>query len=1303
MPALPLTRPLGALAALALGAGLVVAGAVGAAQAAPGTPTITSPTDASVTVADTVTVSTTVGDWGGSDGGGYVRVTVANAAGGWTCDSPTLDYTAPDWSCDVTLAVGDNVITAVAYGDSTGEPGPTSASVTVTRGGLQDVVIGSPPADSGISSEPWTISGTGPSLGDVTVVGEDVRSPGSVELCSASVALDGTWSCGATFPGHADFSVWATGVAIDGSTAVTPADPQALTFRGAKPGASVTSTSDLLSATVTADAGYGEEAGVRWRQFLLDGTGGLSQTCPTDWNINDADDDPGAGAVVTCDIATPPAGLYLLSGNAWDNGTLSSDRGDLVLVPEAPLITTSGSSAPGTAFFSGTADSRHPALFGTVLDAHQVTVTGAGGYEVCTATVDPDTDAWACSGPAPLDETQFIAVTRTVGFADDPAVVGIGADGYHDGVSAESAPAAVTVLTPPFAITDPADGSAVTWDWSVYLDVQGTTPDIGTAVELYLGDDLVAGCDDITPEVTGHWSCGFWAAADPGPQTLTAWQDTESTASTFDIVIPAPQVESDPLEVEIGDGSAWFWGYGLENHTVEVEVGEESCTGEPMYIDEGGWGYWECQVDITGFALGDHEVTSHQRPVPDDDPGVLSETTTSTLTILPDAPIPTIECVFTPAGVTATRTDPGVFSLRYYPVIPGDESETGEPGTCNGAFGTPVEQVGDWGSSIDCDPTCTLTGLAPGLHNLYYGADDDCGECGEFYDYYFTVPATPAITSVASTTTSVLLSGTGTAGDRIRAYSGSGSTLCSATVGSTGRWSCVFPRSSAATARVVDIDASSGGMSAYSASRSIPTTLVIPVAAPPTEQQTRALVQWLLEFGEGLDALAPGSTITISSDGLPAGTRITVWLNSTPRLLGTAVATGAPMTLTFTVPQGVEPGSHTLVLNASTPDGEALSQQTPVTVGSSPVAPTDDGDGGTDGDDGGADGEDGTPGGGTGGGARNEPAAPNVLSDALPTVSRIMQEPALLFVGGGLAVALLFFVALPTELLNSTLAANHGRLGRGFAAVERGTQRVRDWFLAVTRSRALAAALLLLVVSFIFGFSDPAFGPDLASVRLVLALAIALFILSYGIGWLTGLIVKRVWGVSSAVEIEPAIAVFAIIGVVFARLLGFSPGFLLGVVIGLELFRPTKRANLGASLLQFGLIVAASLLAWLGYGALSGTPLDDFGSALLAETLAAITIEGLTAAAVAILPLRFLEGRDLWEQSKALWLGAFLVIQTAFALLVLPTAFEGTEVGDFAVWIAVFGAFAVLTLAVWFVFARADTKATEREKEDVDA
>jgi hypothetical protein len=335
------------------------------------------------------------------------------------------------------------------------------------------------------------------------------------------------------------------------------------------------------------------------------------------------------------------------------------------------------------------------------------------------------------------------------------------------------------------------------------------------------------------------------------------------------------------------------------------------------------------------------------------------------------------------------------------------------------------------------------------------------------------------------------------------------------------------------------------------------------------------------------------------------------------------------------------------------------------------------------------------------GAERGDPGARSALSDALAPVSAIVANPATLAIAGGLALALLFLVALPTELLNSSLSSNTTRLGRVYGTVDGALTRAQDWFIKVTHSRALAAAVITTVIALVYGFVDPGFGFDIVSLRLVLSLAIAFFLLSYGASWLSGVIIKRAWGATGIVALQPSIILFAIVGVVVARILDFSPGFLVGVAIGLELIQASKAVSARAVFVQVAVVTGFSLAAWIAYSFFS--PGDAFLGRLLEDTLVAVTAEGLTGALIAVFPLRFLDGRELWEVSKRLWVAAFLVVAAAFALLVLPTAIQGTDVADYGTWLLVFAVFGAISLAVWFVFARAAAREEKAEESTVDA
>ncbi len=604
--------------------------------------------------------------------------------------------------------------------------------------------------------------------------------------------------------------------------------------------------------------------------------------------------------------------------------------------------------------------------------------------------------------------------------------------------------------------------------------------------------------------------------------------------------------------------------------------------------------------------------------------------------------------------------------------------------------------------------TCDFGTLAPGEWNVWTNQRISAVEY-EVWDDYILIPQAPTLGASVAADGRVTLSGTAEPGALVRVDDANGSQRCSTTASAAGTWSC-GPLSAngttvwRATQRVADYtwsgcdeggcDAgirSFRGFSPYSASA---VTSVLaqtggnndepPAPTPP--------VTWTLD---GLSTTyKAGQTVALSGDGLIPGSRVDVEIRSTPRQLGTTAANAVGyFQITVTIPADLEPGKHTLVVIVTPPGGGAATSQSQTVTILAPDAgktaaapPAKDPEAVAAAAAAAAAGGEGD---GSGPVDRSLPGAPTSLTSSVPTAEEIFRQPLSVLGAGGLALALLLLVAFPTELLNSTLSSNSQRLGRGFAAVEGAIARATAWFIAVTRTPALAAAVVVLITSVIFGFVDPDFGFDLASLRLVLSLGIALFLVSYVTSWISGAIIKRAWGVESSIQLQPAALIFAVGGVALARVLDFSPGFLVGLVIGLEIATRTKEPYRSrATVVQLGVLAGVAVVAWIAYSIATGMmPAEpNFGQALTVDTLSATVVEGLTAAAVAILPLGFLEGRELFKHSKRLWLAVFLGLALLFSLLVLPLATNASGPSDWLVWGLVLIGFAAVTLIVWAIF-----------------
>ena len=158
-----------------------------------------------------------------------------------------------------------------------------------------------------------------------------------------------------------------------------------------------------------------------------------------------------------------------------------------------------------------------------------------------------------------------------------------------------------------------------------------------------------------------------------------------------------------------------------------------------------------------------------------------------------------------------------------------------------------------------------------------------------------------------------------------------------------------------------------------------------------------------------------------------------------------------------------------------------------------------------------------------------------------------------------------------------------------------------------------------------------------------------------------------------------------------SRFLHFSPGFLVGLILGLTI-ASSKAAQSSAwkvVLTRTVILLAMGIAAWGAFSALAAEHAteESFGSALLSETLVAVTTESLVALVVILLPFRFLEGERLYQHSKLLWAAVYLVALTAFLVSVVSWDGNWEVLGTaFWLWMLATVLFGALCLGVYLYF-----------------
>ncbi len=793
------------------------------------------------------------------------------------------------------------------------------------------------------------------------------------------------------------------------------------------------------------------------------------------------------------------------------------------------------------------------------------------------------------------------------------------------------------------------------------------------------------------------------------------WEDeVEPTTTSYTFRIPeAPWADANPQP----DGTVVFTGYGTPTDLILVT----DADGTPLcQATVFGDGQWDCQTEgplassdrhffVRAEDTGSGEADSATYLTDHFPEGFVATYQPGGLSPYTEISIPDVAYLFTPSNLTVTvnPTTPGtVAGVQAYVI----ESPNNPPGCPNYAL---FEGGGDFPGINPGELVCSFTDLEPGPWIVEAYQDKGDGQTMADTSLYrdFFIPEAPVINTVSGNIANALIIAGNVGDSDYHAVSGDvvhvvvGATeLCAATVKDDGSWACTSGVMAGGIAYSphayvedrgeggcgCDAGYLPGGKSALSTpdfSVTLPTLSTgggDTLPATGTTVTPPALI-WTFDVkGLDLNHVHPGDKFTITGVGLPPGSVITIELHSTPVTLGTVtVAPDGTFSLSGTIPANVDPGAHHIVATLSGPGLTPTAVDKAITIEgeSTPTTSTDTTTGATS-DSGSSE---------HNADALHDPGtAPNILTDSLNPIAEVFTDPGRVPAAFAAGLVLLLFAIMPAHLLNATLGEQYERFARRVPRLRNQPRWFAGLKAALDRAPLLGGVIITAITGFLFAFADPTFGFNLHSLRLVLALGAALFAVTYLANAITALIMRKAWDVDVVVSIRPLGLVLTVVGVIASRIMDFSPGFLIGLVLGLSIAsHSAAKQAWKAVLIRTSVIAVFGIAAWIVYSSIAPGVHHDptFTNELVLELFVAIATEGVVMMLIELLPFHLLEGERLYRRSRVLWGASYLVLLVIFLLAVVPWEGNWRELGEsFWPWFTAVAIFGVVCVSIYLYF-----------------
>ena len=307
---------------------------------------------------------------------------------------------------------------------------------------------------------------------------------------------------------------------------------------------------------------------------------------------------------------------------------------------------------------------------------------------------------------------------------------------------------------------------------------------------------------------------------------------------------------------------------------------------------------------------------------------------------------------------------------------------------------------------------------------------------------------------------------------------------------------------------------------------------------------------------------------------------------------------------------------------------------------------------------------------------------------ALPLPGQVSLDPGQLLLSGAIAMGAIMLIAFPYELFNSTMEENYDEIRSWLGRGPRGVPAE-----GTTMGRTVSFFGLISLSAVVCGFLSPDFGLNRTSLVVFLGFFVAMLVMGVVFSLPADVGIHRRFGEWGKLNFLPGSVLVSIVLVLLSRLLDFQPGYFYGALAGLA-FRSAlsekDQGRLTAANWFFSLVVSVG--AFFLRAPVSEMAAEPGASVWLmaAEVcLGAVFLWGVEGLAVAMLPMRFLDGRKVLRWSRTAWALLFFlgVFATVHVLLRPGSGYVGETSGTVTIGVMVlYALFGVGSAAFWAYF-----------------